>query len=325
MPRAHFTKAVIRRVSGAPAEGTVAVYRNGTTTPLTQPLYAGDTGTATLANPFSFANGQVEFYLQAPERVRVAITPTDSATQNFDNVDVSAPASLSLAVYDVMTPGGMTAAVQTAFINGDTSHAGVVLPAVPAGVRRVIKNVNVHNGNEDANRWALALPDGDFVGGTEVRALDLTSIDTCIVLNEGDELRWRYTGAGPTLLGMTVSYVDVDPALVPVERLGRLHQLAADGSLQTLVATSTRDRVISQIVLNNRESQTGYATVFITRADGSSITLTRNLKLRANSVTTFNGPLRLAPGDTLNLRNQNVLGSTTIMNASAHGYTRTLD
>lgn len=95
MPRAYFSKAVIRRVSGAPADGTVAVYKNGTITPLSQIVYAADTGTTALPQPFNFTNGLVEFFLDLPERVRLVITPTGSPSQTFDNVDVRAEATIT--------------------------------------------------------------------------------------------------------------------------------------------------------------------------------------------------------------------------------------
>lgn len=96
MPRAHFTKAVIRRVSGAPASGSVSITKPDGSA-LGQPVYAADTGTGELGNPYSFTNGVIDFYLAVPTRVRMVITPTDSAAQAFENVDVPIPAAASAA------------------------------------------------------------------------------------------------------------------------------------------------------------------------------------------------------------------------------------
>ncbi len=98
MPRAHFTKAVIRRVSGAPADGTVSVTKADGTA-LGQTIFAADTGTTALANPFTFTNGVVDFYLDIPIRVRLVITPTDGAAQTFENVDVGPPAAIVATGY----------------------------------------------------------------------------------------------------------------------------------------------------------------------------------------------------------------------------------
>lgn len=92
MPRAHFTKAVIRRVSGTPAEGSVGVFVNGSSTPYPAPLFVDDTSATTLANPLPFVNGVIEFYLDTADRVRLVITPSGATAQTFDNVDVLAPA-----------------------------------------------------------------------------------------------------------------------------------------------------------------------------------------------------------------------------------------
>ncbi len=92
MARARFSKAVIRRVSGVPADGTVEVFDNTTATRVTDTLFAADTGPDALPNPFSFTAGLVEFYLDSPRRVRLVITPNGAAAQTFDNVDVPAAA-----------------------------------------------------------------------------------------------------------------------------------------------------------------------------------------------------------------------------------------
>lgn len=93
MARAHLTRAIVRKVSGTPADGSCQVYEPGTTTPIAQTLYQGDTGAPSYANPIAFTNGVIDFYLDVPQRVKLVITPTGGSAQTFDNVDVPSPAS----------------------------------------------------------------------------------------------------------------------------------------------------------------------------------------------------------------------------------------
>ena len=98
--RAHLSKAVIRKVSGAPSGGTCAVYADipegNTTTLLSVPLFASPdpANSLTIANPFTFASGVVDFYLALPTRVNLVVTPTPVAPavvgnpQTFFAVDV---------------------------------------------------------------------------------------------------------------------------------------------------------------------------------------------------------------------------------------------
>lgn len=92
MPRAHFTKQVIRKVSGAPADGSVQVYLAGTNTVLDQTIYSADSGVGTRANPFDFTDGVVDFFLDRPARIKLVITPTGGVAQTHDYLDVPEPA-----------------------------------------------------------------------------------------------------------------------------------------------------------------------------------------------------------------------------------------
>lgn len=110
MPRAHFNKAVIRRVSGAPTDGTVAVTK-ASGAALTQTIYAADTGATALTSPFAFTNGVIDFFLDVPERVKLVITPNGASAQTFDAVDVPAPAAGAVSVpHTWAIPGDILAA-----------------------------------------------------------------------------------------------------------------------------------------------------------------------------------------------------------------------
>lgn len=93
MARAHLNKAIIRKTSGLPSDGSCQVYEPGTTTPLAQTIYVGDTGVTARANPFTFTAGVIDFFLDVPQRVKLAITPSGGAEQIFDNIDVAPPAA----------------------------------------------------------------------------------------------------------------------------------------------------------------------------------------------------------------------------------------
>lgn len=70
MARARYFE-VAKDTGGRPLTGvTVDVYQPGTTTPITETIYAAATGTATLTSPLSVnAQGELEFFLAAPKRV----------------------------------------------------------------------------------------------------------------------------------------------------------------------------------------------------------------------------------------------------------------
>lgn len=129
MPRAHFTKAVVRRVSGAPADGTFEVYKADGTV-LTQTIYSADTGVTALVNPIPFSNGIIDFFLDTPERVRLVITPSGSTAQNFDNVDVPAPAGPSSKVIRIPHTWHIPGDVKVAA--GDVDYVLPMFVAKPA-------------------------------------------------------------------------------------------------------------------------------------------------------------------------------------------------
>lgn len=105
MSRAHLSKAVVRRVSGVPADGTVAVKIAGTTTDYAGTLYADGTSGTTLSNPFSFTNGQIDFFTVSGGRVKLIITPTGSSAQTFDDVDIPLPGDYTPPVTISSTTG----------------------------------------------------------------------------------------------------------------------------------------------------------------------------------------------------------------------------
>lgn len=205
MARSHFTKAVVRRVSGAPADGTVSVFKTGTSTPLDQPVFAADTGAIELANPFPFTNGLVEFYLGTPERVRLVITPTGSTAQTFDNNDVQRSAG-DPVVKTVRTP-------HTFAVPGDI--------LVPAGSDNVIPGFYVSLPAGQTAKLALARfslgvgtsvgiimqRNGANIGVVQTVTTTVASYDiTGVVLADGDyvSLRASAPSGSPKNLSFTI-------------------------------------------------------------------------------------------------------------------------
>lgn len=97
MARAHFADVLIG-TSGTGSlslldGATVHVYDQGTTTPISQTIYAADSGGTTIANPLtSDANGKVEFWLDTPARVDLAASKT-GFSPSIRTVDVEAAPS----------------------------------------------------------------------------------------------------------------------------------------------------------------------------------------------------------------------------------------
>lgn len=64
---------------------TVTVYEPGTTTPLAQTIYAGNTGGTTKSNPMTAgSDGSVEFYLATAQRVKIRSTGSGLGTTDLD-------------------------------------------------------------------------------------------------------------------------------------------------------------------------------------------------------------------------------------------------
>lgn len=99
MVRAHYRDAVLgRRYDGslqALADAAVAVYEPGTTTPIAATMYDAASGGNVLTNPLaSDADGVVEFWLDADQRVDLAATRSGYAAQSW-SADVTAEGTLT--------------------------------------------------------------------------------------------------------------------------------------------------------------------------------------------------------------------------------------
>jgi len=100
MARAHFYKAVQDAQGNLVGDISVRVLTPGTDDPVVDTLYqADDPDTATYPNPFTDADGVVDFYLSTSLRVDVEVTK-DALVTLFPNVDVGGQPSTSLILTD---------------------------------------------------------------------------------------------------------------------------------------------------------------------------------------------------------------------------------
>src|SRR5207244_2067899 len=71
----------------------VTLFLPGTTTPISDVVYSTDTGNNVLTNPFVSGTGVVDFYLDSPKRVRLAVIQGNTPVQYYEDVDVLAAGS----------------------------------------------------------------------------------------------------------------------------------------------------------------------------------------------------------------------------------------
>jgi hypothetical protein len=90
--RAHFNRALLdlqgNRVT-TPAV-TVRLLVPGSTTTYGQTIYDAATGGTTRLNPWTTTSGEVDFYLDAPDRVKIGVKVGTDPEEFWDNVDVVA-------------------------------------------------------------------------------------------------------------------------------------------------------------------------------------------------------------------------------------------
>lgn len=88
MPRAHFY-AVAQDPAGNAQEGAVVrVLQPGTVNVIAAPIYATDTDVSAMTNPFTTSSGQISFYIDTPQRVRLGITPVNGVERFIEDIDV---------------------------------------------------------------------------------------------------------------------------------------------------------------------------------------------------------------------------------------------
>ncbi|MFE0490195.1 hypothetical protein [Streptomyces griseoaurantiacus] len=89
--RAHFNRPLLDSQGNRITEqATVRLFSPGSTDLLADTVYAESTGGVTRTNPWSTTSGEVNFYLDAPTRVKVGITVGTAPEELWDDVDVLA-------------------------------------------------------------------------------------------------------------------------------------------------------------------------------------------------------------------------------------------
>lgn len=121
--RAHY-RAPVQDNDGNLLAGTVvSVFANGTTSLLTEPIFADGTSSDVLGNPFATDDGNVSFYLAAPERVDLGIQPPGLTQAIITDIDVEVASSASVSL---TFPGAGTSSTQvgaSAAANGNQATA----------------------------------------------------------------------------------------------------------------------------------------------------------------------------------------------------------
>jgi hypothetical protein len=110
--RAHLLKALTDVAGNLLAGSIVAVYVNGTGNTgspvlISAPLYSSQSGSTLLGNPFTSSDGNLSFYLDAPQRVDLGVTPPGAAPYVIMDVDVlSVLAQAGLSLLAATPPTG---------------------------------------------------------------------------------------------------------------------------------------------------------------------------------------------------------------------------
>jgi hypothetical protein len=152
MTRARYFE-VAADTAGRPLAGvTVNVYQAGTTTPVTETIYAADTGAATLGNPLTAnAQGEIEFFLAAPKRVSLAWSKNGYTAESHS--------------VDVMAADAFVLATEKAAANGvATLDSGGLVPVaqLPGGAAldaEVAAAVDAHEADPAAHSGTYVAPD----------------------------------------------------------------------------------------------------------------------------------------------------------------------
>jgi hypothetical protein len=94
--RAHYTRPVTDQQGDLLPSVQVTLYEPGTTSPIVDVVYVDGTSSNVLSNPFVSDTGIINFYLENPKRVDLAIAQGGLPVQTYADVDVIAAGADSL-------------------------------------------------------------------------------------------------------------------------------------------------------------------------------------------------------------------------------------
>lgn len=86
--RAHFNRALLDDQGNRIASAQVRILAPGAADLYGQTIYADATGGVTYTNPWTTTSGEVDFYLDAPDRVAIGVQVGTDPEEFWDNIDV---------------------------------------------------------------------------------------------------------------------------------------------------------------------------------------------------------------------------------------------
>lgn len=92
MARSHYYRPITDDQGDLVANIAVRLLNPGTTTSAGVSAYAGPTGSAVYTQPWTIANGIIDFYLEAPKRLQIGVLAPTLPEAFLDNEDVLPPA-----------------------------------------------------------------------------------------------------------------------------------------------------------------------------------------------------------------------------------------
>lgn len=145
--RAHFTKPIVDDQGNLLPGISVRVLEPGTTTPISDTLWADSSSSNRLNNPTQFPTGVIDFYLDNPKRVRLGVTYGALNEVFFDDVDVLepvAPIPASGTVrFDLASPVDLTTPIPDQY----------TYTSIPAFKRGLVYRFTVTSSG--STQWAL--------------------------------------------------------------------------------------------------------------------------------------------------------------------------
>lgn len=258
--RARFADVAENKNTGRPISAvTVDVFAQGTTTPISETIYVGPTGSDVLANPFTGgSDGEIEFWLAAPVAVDVRYTKTGFTTET--KTVVANPPAIPL------TDKGAANGVAT--LDGSGLVPGAQLPSLAINETFVV--------NSQAAMLALTAQRGDMAVRTDLAQTFVLTADAPTVLANWVALETP-SGTTAAIAAEAALRTAADALLIP------LAQRAAANGVATLDASSTvPDAQIPATIARDAETTAAVAAEATIRAAGD----TAEAAARATAVST---------------------------------------
>lgn len=291
--RAHF-RAPIQDQQGDLLPGAVvSVYQNGTTTLISNPVWADGTSSNQLGNPFISPDGNCNFYLDAPQRVDLSISAPGQIPYSVLDVDVNAAGATSVTLTFPGTGAHTTQVGANAKANqpqasafGDSSSAtGATSTALGQNAQATASgSLAVGQGALATGTQSVAVGDS-IASGTQSTAIGQAAL----------------AGAtGSTALGSNASAQGIDSTAIGINAVASApHQVVLGTAAETVVipgalSFSPGGQVVTNLVPSN---------------DTTGTTDTANVNAAISSFGSGGGLVILAPGKFYWIGNQVIASS----------------